>query len=373
MNLNEAKQFVVQFVTGGYTPIEYAVFLQWLKRATLEELNAIADEHEALHEQWSFPVREPSSEWVAQLERKLDEDTGTAEEWNDESIEPGIVVDVPMIGRRASSVRRNVWIAAASVLVLSAGAYFYVKEGGFLREGGSGSKNLSSNDFRGRLETLTNIFSNARGGEQKQLTLADGSKVWLNAASILKYPARFTGSERLVELSGEALFVVAKSSSSPFRVLIKDAEVEALGTKFDVMVYDDEAVSRTTLIEGAVKVSSGTKAVTLNPGQQAEIPHPLPGAEATINLLSGIDPAHALGWKDGEIRFDGDDLQGVMRILSRSYNVDVRFDPTIPESTPISAAFNREYGLNKILAYLESINKHVHFTNNGKTVIADHI
>jgi ferric-dicitrate binding protein FerR (iron transport regulator) len=358
MNLNEAKQFITQFVAGGHTPEEHVIFLGWLKRATVEELNVIADEHEALHEQWSFPVSGPSSEWVVQLEHKLDEAK--------EGVESELELDDARKGgqgwrREASPMRRNLWIAAASVMLLSAGTYWFIREAGV----------RSGKDISGHPERLTNTFSNPRGGEQKQLDLPDGSKVWLNAASTLKYPARFTGSERLVELTGEAFFEVDKSISSPFRVLIKGAEVEALGTQFDVMAYDDDPASRTTLIEGAVKVSSGSQELMLKPAQRAEVPYLSSGAKTRIRVLSGVDLRQVLDWKNGVIRFDSDSLHAVMRILSRSFNVDVQFEPNVPEPRPITAVFNRADGLNKILSQLESLN--IHFSNNGKTVIVDSI
>ncbi len=107
MNLKEAKNFVAQFVTGDYTPEEYATFLQWLRGASLDELNTIADEHEALHESWSLPSAEPSPVWVTQLEGKLD---------RLESKEMGEVTPVRWIGA-GGFTRRKAWIAAASVIV----------------------------------------------------------------------------------------------------------------------------------------------------------------------------------------------------------------------------------------------------------------
>jgi ferric-dicitrate binding protein FerR (iron transport regulator) len=257
-------------------------------------------------------------------------------------------------------MRRIVWLAAASVVVLfSTGTYFYVL------------KTKGGNDEQGmRLEALTNTFSNPRGGVQKQFVLADGSKVWLNAASTLKYPTRFAGAERLVELSGEAFFEVAASAEHPFRVLIRNAEVEVLGTGFNVKAYDDEPISRTTLIEGAVRVGSGAESVILGPGQEADIPYPSLGDGAgtgpAIKVLSGIDSRSVLAWKSGTFRFDNDHLDLVMRTLARAYNVDVQFEPNVPDSL-VSGVFNRADGLRTILKQLETLN--IHFKNDGKKVI----
>jgi ferric-dicitrate binding protein FerR (iron transport regulator) len=370
MNLQEAKKFVALFVTGGYTPDEYAAFLRWLKGATEEELNIIADEHEAMHEGWPLSSGGPSSEWVAQLERKLDEGVGGSGDdigegmGDDNAIELEVIeeeFEIPLIGNKPRSrMRRNVWLAAASVVVLfSMGTYVYVV------------KMEAGRDEQGtRLDALTNTFSNPRGGVQKQFVLADGSKVWLNAASTLKYPTRFAGPERLVELSGEAFFEVAAGAEHPFRVLIRNAEVEVLGTGFNVEAYDDEPVSRTTLIEGAVRVGSGAESVILKPGQQAEIPYPSLGVGAgngpAIKILSGIDTRSTLAWRSGTFQFDNDHLDMVMRILARAYNVDVQFEPNVPDLL-VSGVFNRADGLGKILEQFKSFN--IDFKNDGKKVI----
>jgi ferric-dicitrate binding protein FerR (iron transport regulator) len=340
MSLQEAQQFVARFIKGEYAPDDYADFLRWLKRATVEELNAIADTHESLHGSWSLSGG-PSAEWVAQLEQKLDREE---------------IVPVLRMGRGGLN-RRNVWLAAASIVILlSTGTFIYI------RKAGSGSA-----DIQGREKALSRIFSNPRGGEIKELVLEDGSKVWLNAASTLKYPPRFSGSERLVELSGEAFFEVTGNSSSPFRVLIRDAEVEVLGTHFNIMAYDDEPMSRTMLVDGAVKIKSGGDSVTLQPRQQAEVTYASPGVDVEIHVGSGIDQKKALAWKDGSFVFVKTDLRTIMRVVSRTYNVDVQYEPNVP-NTAINAAFNRADGLDKVLKQLES-SIDIHFKNDGKTVI----
>ena len=350
MSLQEAKQFVAQFVTGEYTPEEKAAFMQWLSGATVAELNIIADEHEALHDSWPLTTDGPSSEWVDGLEQKLDVAVEVA---NDEGeVEVGEVSTgrVRYMGRKA-------WIAAASVIViLSTGTYVYLNHKGSDKAG----------EMRHREASLAQIFSVPRGGEQKELILSDGSKVWLNAASVLKYPVTFTGPERLVELSGEAFFKVTRSSANPFRVLIKDAEVEVLGTDFNVMAYEDEPISRTTLVEGSVKIESGKQSVKLEPGQQAQVPNPASGADAPIKVLSGIDPKTVLAWKDGSFDFDHSDVQTVMRVLARSYNVEVQVDPAVA-SLPVMGDFDRKLGLGKILEQLESLNI-AHFKLDGNKV-----
>ena len=343
MSLQEAKQFVAQFIKGDYTPEEYAAFLRWLKGATLDELNEIADEHESKHDQWVAMAATPPADWVSGLEQKLD------------GVGDGALV------RRFSPerwVRRRTWIAAASVIVLlSAGVYMFVREEQKVPQAGSEAVKVS-----------LNTYMNPRGGDQKELILADGSKVWLNAASSLKFPNQFDGSERVVELSGEAFFEVTNNSNKPFRVKIKDAEVEVLGTHFNVMAYEDESISRTTLIEGSVRMESGAAPVVLKPGEQAEIPYPSPGVVPTIKVVPIANTSGVLAWKNGFFQFDNDDLHTVMRTISRAYNVEVQFDSNVPE-TRIAGVFPRQQSLATTLNFLEHLKLGIHFKNDdGKSV-----
>ncbi|MBS1663904.1 MAG: FecR domain-containing protein [Bacteroidetes bacterium] len=304
MNLQEARQFVARFITGEYAPEEYEAFLKWLRKANNDELNEIADEYESKEDLWDTLAVTPSTEWVSRLEQKLDDSGG------------GVV-------RRMNPerIRRRTWIAAASVIaILSAGVYLFVKEG---------NKAAPKAENQGQVSlAYYTTESNPRGADQKELILADGSKIWLNAASSLKFPSQFDGPDRVVELSGEAFFEVEKNSDKPFRVLIKDAKIEVLGTHFNVKAYDNEPTSRTTLIDGAVRMESGSKKEVLNkPGQRAEIPYSLPGVDAQINVTSGVNFESALAWKNGLLQFENDDLHTVMRAIERAYNVDVQFEP----------------------------------------------
>jgi ferric-dicitrate binding protein FerR (iron transport regulator) len=231
MILKDARLFVAHFVEGEYTPEEYATFLQWLQDASIDELGIIADEHEALFERWSLPAVNPSSEWVNQLEQKLDEQEKLA----------------PIRKLRTGGFSlKPVWVAAASVLLLSTGGYFWYNY--------NRSAEKQSGIVKSGAEVLYAAFSVPRGGEQQAFVLADGSKIWLNAASTLRYPVNFGGDARTVELSGEGYFEVTGSAARPFHVRIKGAEIEVLGTHFNVKAYEDESMSQTTLVDGAVIV-----------------------------------------------------------------------------------------------------------------------
>jgi len=349
MSLQEAKHFVAHFVNGDYTPEEYATFLFWLRGATLEELNAIADEHEALHESWSLPVSEPSPEWVALLEGKLDE-LGKEE---DET--PVRYVGTPGV------FRRRVWVAAASVaVVVSAGAILYTQHS-------SVDKASVANGQRSVAPVLSQTMVNPAGGGQKQLVLADGSTIWLNSASTLKYPAVFTGSERVVELSGEAFFEVTKSAGKPFRVLIKDAEVEVLGTHFNIMAYENEPVSKTTLVDGAVRLESGAKQFELKPGEQALMRYPAAGSGEPEIEVSEVDAEMALSWRKGYADLKNADLQTVMRALKRYYNVDIQYPQGVPDAKTFTGGLILQDGLQHNLTILGEYYD-LRIKNDGKTV-----
>jgi len=161
--------------------------------------------------------------------------------------------------------------------------------------------------------TVYNILRIPNGGEYT-LTLSDGSKVWLNAASQLRYPVSFTGKTRDVELSGEAYFEIAENREKPFRVHFNKATVEVLGTHFNVNAYDDDKVHAVTLLEGSVKVAKGDHSVLIKPGQQAV----LAGAEQM--KVKQVVAEDAIAWKNGYFLFADEDIRSIMKKLSRWYD-----------------------------------------------------
>jgi len=173
-----------------------------------------------------------------------------------------------------------------------------------------------------------NRLQTPRGG-QYHLVLPDGTHVWLNAASTLTYAISGATEERLVQLEGEAYFEVARDPARPFRVASRGQVVEVLGTHFNVNSYPDEPMVRTTLVEGAVKVSAGTDQgpVVLAPGEQAL------GAAGNPLKVKKVDVAQAMAWKNGKFNFNDSDVATVMRELSRWYDVDITFEGEKPNIT----------------------------------------
>lgn len=346
MILKDARLFVAHFVKGEYTPEEYATFLQWLQDASIDELGLIADEHEALFEQWSLPAATPSSEWISHLEQKLDEQ---------EKLAP-----IRRLRSGRSFSLRPVWVAAASVLLLSTGGYFWYN----YNKSAEKESGLAQQDAG----VLYKTFSVPRGGEQQAFVLADGSKIWLNAASTLKYPVNFGGNERTVELSGEGYFEVTGSAARPFHVKIKGAEIEVLGTHFNVKAYEDETASQTTLIDGAVKVIRGTESVQLKAGEQVDVSYPTSGVPSVMKLSKGVDIDHVLLWKSGLLEFRDESLFTVMQAISRSYDIEVRYESGVPKQR-FTGNFSRKSNIQKILNQLTSQNIHCAFDGRVITVM----
>ena len=209
------------------------------------------------------------------------------------------------------------------------------------------SGRLVYNSGAGNGAILFNTLTTPRGGEY-QLVLPDGSKVWLNASSSLKFPTRFDGSSRTVFLNGEAYFEVARNEKMPFHVKLNDGmDVEVLGTHFNIMGYDDESEIKTTLAEGRVKVSKESVTVFLTPAKQAV----LNKSEKSL-VVNNADVSKELAWKNGMIEFNGEDLHYIMRQLSRWYDVDIYFERQIPKGR-YEGAIRREAPLSKVLEILK--------------------
>lgn len=212
-------------------------------------------------------------------------------------------------------------------------------------------------------EVLYNTITTPRGG-QYQLILSDGSKVWLNAASSLRFPATFIGNERKVELTGEAYFEVAKNAAQPFRVELNNGmKVEALGTHFNVMGYDDEDMVKTTLVEGKVKISQGTNIIMLSPNQQAK----LTKADNAFLADKNADVNKAIAWKNGLFDFDDDNITDIMRQLSRWYDVDIYYSEPVTEQH-YTGSIRREVNISQVLHMLELAGG-VEFTITGKKIV----
>ena len=217
-----------------------------------------------------------------------------------------------------------------------------------------------SNNGTPSLELGYNTISTPRA-TQYQIVLSDGTKVWLNAASSLRYPTVFTGKDRKVELTGEGYFEVARIKEKPFHVQTGDLEVEVLGTHFNIMAYEDEDAIQTTLLEGTVKVSHNNQSDLLKPGKQASL-----GRDNNKLTVSVANVQQAVAWKNGYFYFDKSDVKAIMRQVSRWYDLDIVYESPVPEMK-FSGKIERNLPLSGITHLLES--GQIHFRIEGKKCI----
>ncbi|BAV07364.1 FecR family protein [Filimonas lacunae] len=207
-----------------------------------------------------------------------------------------------------------------------------------------------------------NTLSTPKGG-LFQVVLPDGTKVWLNAASSLRYPSRFTGANRTVTLAGEAYFEVAANKAMPFIVTTQQQQVQVLGTAFNINAYSDEDATRTTLLQGSVRVqttTAGNASCLLTPAQQAVV--------NTGGLtVTSPDMQQVMAWKEGEFRFQHMKITSIMRQIARWYDVEVEYSGPVPGNEFYGVIPRKEY-VSQILKAL-SLTKNVHFIMRGNTIV----
>lgn len=209
------------------------------------------------------------------------------------------------------------------------------------------------------VEYYTLITPRAR---QQQIVLSDGTRVWLNAGSSIRFPSAFLNGRRSVEVTGEAYFEVAKDDSDPFFVQVKDIRIEVLGTHFNVMAYRDEPVS-TTLLEGAVKVVKGGASLLLNPGQQALIDE-----QGRMRLVRDVNLYETVAWKNNLFWFENDDVRTVMTRLSRWYNVDIQIEGDIPDL--FTGSIPRDLPFSKVFEVLQKTGSIHYILKNHQIIVS---
>jgi transmembrane sensor len=241
----------------------------------------------------------------------------------------------------------------------------------------------SDRGIRAGAITTYNMLSTPRGG-QYNLALPDGSLVWLNAASSIKYPTQFATGERHVTITGEVYFEVtdarnAANKKRPFIVTVQSlagkslAEVEVLGTRFNIMAYDDEAAVKTTLLNGKVKVSAAGESSNyklLAPGQQAQIPQLAAGAKASdpIKVMEMEEVEEVVGWKKGYVTLKNADIKAIMRMLSRWYDVDINYQGDPPAYT-FTGTLPLKDNLSAVIQVLEYAGVHLNLQQNQNKII----
>jgi len=210
-------------------------------------------------------------------------------------------------------------------------------------------------------ELSYNTITTPLGGKFK-VALSDGTRVWLNAGSSLRYPVAFTGKQRQVWLSGEAYFEVAKQSGKSFLVEAGAAEIQVLGTHFNVNAYGDETPVRTTLTEGAVKMSAAGESRILKPGEEASI-----NKQNGEMKVASADLDMALAWTRDLFLFDNTNIKSIMRDVSRWYDVEVIYETKNLENKNFSGVMSRYEEVDSLLQRLE-LTGVIHFRIAGKKI-----
>jgi len=213
----------------------------------------------------------------------------------------------------------------------------------------------------GSNEMAYNTITTPRGG-QYQVVLPDGTKVWLNATSYIKFPVAFTGGRRVVEVAGEAYFEVARNPAMPFIARVRDVAVEVLGTHFNIMAYGEEQKIAATLLEGSVKVSRGSDKHMIVPGQQA-----VWAENGAFNLNNDVDMEEVVAWKNGKFHFNNADIKTIMRQIARWYDVDVEFENNAADIR-LGGVISRKEDIRQLLNYFEIAGK-VRFKVEEKKII----
>ncbi|MFT3846246.1 MAG: FecR family protein [Lacibacter sp.] len=254
-------------------------------------------------------------------------------------------------------------LADGSVIILDkTGNGNIAKQGSTVVDKKNGTIIYDASTVSSSTEISYNTIQTPRGG-QYQVVLPDGSKVWLNAASSLRFPTAFTGASREVELTGEGYFEIEKNPARPFHVKVNSMEVEVLGTHFNVMAYGNEKETETTLLEGSVKINYKGNSKMLKPGQQGSLN--LTGGN--INVASA-DVDEAVAWKNGLFQFSNADLKTIMRQFERWYDVDVSFEGT-ERPRQFSGEIDRNVNLSQALKILEQANVKFRITDKKLVMI----
>jgi ferric-dicitrate binding protein FerR (iron transport regulator) len=370
--MNEEQKLLLlnKYMEGALTSEEELMFFDWYAEAGASEF------HRLLQQVSKGTIYEaPRPEFLQELDRKLRED---------------------------GKVRkmRTWWWAAAAILLLAGSSTWLIFKQPVTKEiaavkdippGKTGAILTLANGNVIELDSLKNgiiatqqgtslslqngtLSYNAKNADavsyntirtpkarQFQVVLPDGSEVWLNAESSLKYPTAFI-KDRTVEISGEAYFEVTKNAALPFKVKIGDkAAIDVLGTRFNVNAYSDEQSISTTLLEGSVRVNKGAASAILKPGQQAAVNESL-----TVN--NDVNTAQVIAWKTGVFNFDNMGIEAIMRQLSRWYDIEVTYEQGIP-STKFYGEIGRNLNLSQVLEGLKLSGVHFRIENGKRLVV----
>ena len=368
MQPDQIRSFFDRFTNGSYTQEEHQAFINWLQTAPLDEVEVVAEEYkqiaenrpsgtllnqdliakvEAALDQWDREAREvqeaKSPTWVIPMWRKLAAAAvvigliglGVWFFVKDRTNEKQPIVETKASDIAAPVIKKAVITLAdgRSVSIDSiASGMLAVQHDVKVVKNERGEIVYDPSSAQIQQEIAYNTLYNPKGSDVVSLTLADGTKVWLNSESSLQYPVAFAGNERSVRITGEAYFEVSKSITAAgtkrsFLVEANGVTTRVLGTHFNVNAYKDEPEIKVTLLEGSVKVKSEASEVTLNPGQQA-----ISSSHSPLTIHHSPDIDQVMAWMNGKFDFgEGTDLKQIMRQVARWYDLEVEYKGSISE------------------------------------------
>lgn len=393
----EIDAFLQKFAAGTHTQAEHQQFAEWLLHAPVTEVETVLEAYKKIAVNINTAA-EKNPIVISRIENALDQyELGRRVHQNKAriigwrsfaavaallvlflssaaiwiSLSKDAAVAPPLISVLQNKESQNELLPGVNkaILTLSNGAVISLdgtKNGEIARQGNTIVDKSSNGQLvyqvadAATVDVVYNTLTTPRGG-QYRLTLADGSEVWLNAATTIKYPASFPGNERRVEIKGEAYFEIAHNAGQPFIVSSNGMEVKVLGTHFNVNSYTDEKMMKTSLLEGSISLSKNGHSAMLKAGQQAQL-----SSAGDFKVLSDVDMEEVVAWKNGYFSFNHADLQTVMRQISRWYDVDISYEGPIPARL-FGGKIDRNSNASDVLKILEE--SKVHFSVQNRKII----
>ena len=412
MSISQIKSLLDRYIAGNVTSQEQKLVEQWL------------EENSQHNTEWQLMNNKDKAVWLLQLYGDINHAiTGKEPEGeNDSPIYPSL----PWY--------KKFWLPVAALLIVSIGAgiYYFLlprkekaitasvvapklqddalpgtnkailtldngktillndsQDGVLAKQGGTAVRKQGENlmyNAKGSNDkpapVVFNTLTTPRGGQYK-LALSDGSKVWLNASSSIRYPVSFAGNKREVEITGEVYFEISHLTAEtrkwkaakriPFIVKVNGREsegttVEVLGTHFNINAYDDEDAVSATLLEGSIKVSQPQQkslggAVVMKPGEQARL-----NKKGLLQLVKEVNTEETVAWKNGLFMMSGTPIPAVLRQLARWYDVDIVYGNGIPEGR-ITGDIPMDMNLSEVLKVMELSG--IHFKIDNKKIIVN--
>ncbi|WP_342644924.1 FecR domain-containing protein [Mucilaginibacter sp. CSA2-8R] len=381
MNRNSAEKFLKKYAAGDYTEAEHAEFLNWLDSASDADTEEILQQMAQHFEHQPADEHEPNTLLVSGIESQLDKaDQRKNRRWYSSIINWAALLvvvsgvglfaytsffktpETKLIARQQKIVpgtnKGYLQLASGRRIVLNQAANGLLAVEGNIRIYKTGDGQLKYIQKGRSKQHGANVLMTPHGG-QYQVTLVDGTHVWLNAASSIRIPLSFNPQERRIDLTGEGYFEVTKNKHKPFTVCVDRMEVKVLGTHFNVCAYADEPSINTTLLEGSVKVYKNGKCKMIVPGQQARVTDDI--KVCSVNVQDVVE------WKNGNFSFSHEDIQSIMRKLSRWYDVEVSYVGK-PTHEGFVGMLPRSSEISEVLNMLE-LTKVVHFKIDGRRII----